>query len=81
MIDDLASGPSRSNCRATPNCDRRHCNWPSDVPLCCEEGGAIVIPNLTYNPVLIDERNEQPLLIAFVATVAVWAVALLLAVA
>ncbi len=36
---------------------------------------------LTYNPVLIDERNEQPLLIAFVATVAGWAIALLLAVA
>ena len=40
-----------------------------------------MIPNLTDNPVLIDDRNEQPLLIAFVATVAVWAVALLLAVA
>ena len=40
-----------------------------------------MIPNLTCNPVLIDERNEQPLLIAFVATVAAWAVALLLAVA
>lgn len=24
---------------------------------------------LTYNPVLIDERNEQPFVIAFVATV------------
>ncbi len=36
---------------------------------------------LTYNPVLIDERNEQPLLIAFVATVVVWAVTLLIAVA
>ena len=35
---------------------------------------------LTYNPVLIDERNEQPLLIAFVATVVVWAVTLLIAV-
>ena len=36
---------------------------------------------LTYNPVLIDERNEQPLLIAGVAIVAVWTVALLLGVA
>jgi hypothetical protein len=36
---------------------------------------------LTYNPVLIDERNEQPFLIAFVATVAAWAVALLIVVA
>ncbi len=36
---------------------------------------------LTYNPVLIDERNEQPVLIAFVATVAAWAVALLIVVA
>jgi hypothetical protein len=35
---------------------------------------------LTYNPVLIDERNEQPLLIAFVAAIAVWAVVLLIAV-
>jgi hypothetical protein len=35
---------------------------------------------LTYNPLLFDERNEQPFLIAFVATIAVWAVALLLAV-
>jgi hypothetical protein len=33
---------------------------------------------LTYNPVLIDERNEQPLQIAFVATVGVWAVVLLI---
>jgi hypothetical protein len=30
---------------------------------------------LTYSPVLIDERNEQPFLIAFVATVAAWAIA------
>lgn len=36
---------------------------------------------LTYNPVLIDERNDQPLLIAFVAAVAVWAVVLLIAIA
>jgi hypothetical protein len=36
---------------------------------------------LTYNPVLIDERNERPFLIAAVAIVAVWAVALLIAVA
>jgi hypothetical protein len=36
---------------------------------------------LTYNPVLIDERNEQPFLIAFVAIAAVWAIALLIAVA
>jgi hypothetical protein len=35
---------------------------------------------LTYNPVLIDERNEKPFLIAFVATVAVWAVTLLIVV-
>ena len=36
---------------------------------------------LTYNPVLFDERNEQPFLIAFVATVAAWAVTLLIVVA
>jgi hypothetical protein len=36
---------------------------------------------LTYNPLLIDERNEQPLLIAFVATVAVWTVAVLIGIA
>jgi hypothetical protein len=36
---------------------------------------------LTYNPVLIDERNEQPFLVAFVVTVAVWAVAFLFVVA
>jgi hypothetical protein len=39
------------------------------------------IPILTYNPVLIDERNDRPFLIAFVAIVAVWAGALLIAVA
>jgi hypothetical protein len=37
-----------------------------------------IIP--TYNPVLIDERNEQPFLIALVAIVAMWAVTLLVAV-
>ena len=36
---------------------------------------------LTYNPVLFDERNEQPFLIAFVATVAARAVTLLIVVA
>ena len=36
---------------------------------------------LTYNPVLIDERNEQPFLMAFVATVVVWPVAFLFVVA
>jgi hypothetical protein len=36
---------------------------------------------LTYKPVLIEERNEQPFLIAFIATVVVWAVVLLTAVA
>ena len=36
---------------------------------------------LTYNPVPVDERNEQPFLIAFVATIATWAVALLLVMA
>jgi hypothetical protein len=36
---------------------------------------------LTYNPVLVDERNEQPFLIAFVAMIAAWAVALLLVIA
>ena len=36
---------------------------------------------LTYNPVLFDERNERPFLIAFVVTVAEWAVALLLVLA
>jgi hypothetical protein len=36
---------------------------------------------LTYNPVLIDERNERPFLIAAVAILAVWAVAFLIAVA
>jgi hypothetical protein len=35
---------------------------------------------LTYNPTLIDERNEQPFQIAFVASVAAWAIALLLVV-
>ena len=33
---------------------------------------------LTYNPVLIDEINERPFVIAFVATVVVWVVALLI---
>jgi hypothetical protein len=36
---------------------------------------------LTYNPVLIDERNDQPFLIAFVAIFVVLAVALLIEVA
>ncbi len=36
--------------------------------------------NLTYNPSLIDERNEQPFKIAFVVTVVAWAIALLLVV-
>jgi hypothetical protein len=36
---------------------------------------------LTYNPVTIDDRNEQPFLIAVVAIFAVWTVALLIAVA
>jgi hypothetical protein len=36
---------------------------------------------LTYTPLLIDERNEQPFLIAFVATAAVWAVMLPIAMA
>jgi hypothetical protein len=35
---------------------------------------------LTYNPALIDDRNEQPFLIAFTVTILVWAVALLLVV-
>jgi hypothetical protein len=36
---------------------------------------------LTYNPVLIDDRNDQPFLIAFVSIFAVWAVALFIAIA
>ena len=36
---------------------------------------------LTYNPVLIDGRNERPFVIAFVATVVAWAVALLIVIA
>jgi hypothetical protein len=36
---------------------------------------------LTYNPVLIDERNDRPFVIAFVAIFAVWTVTLLIAVA
>jgi hypothetical protein len=36
---------------------------------------------LTYNALLINERNKQPLLIAFVSTVAVWTVAVLIGVA
>jgi hypothetical protein len=36
---------------------------------------------LTNNPVLFDERNDQPFLIAFVAAIAALAVALLLVVA
>ena len=36
---------------------------------------------LTYNPVLVDERNERPFVIAFVATVVVWVVALLIVIA
>jgi hypothetical protein len=35
---------------------------------------------LTYNPVLIDDRNDQPFLIAFVAIFAVLTIALLIAV-
>jgi hypothetical protein len=36
---------------------------------------------LAYNPVLMDKRNERPLLIALVATVAIWTVAFLICVA
>ena len=36
---------------------------------------------LTYNPVLIHDRNDQPFLKAFVAILAVLTVALLIAVA
>jgi hypothetical protein len=35
---------------------------------------------LTYNPSLIDDRNEQPFRAAFVAGVGAWAIALLLVV-
>ena len=36
---------------------------------------------LTYNPILIDDRNDQPFLIAFVAVFAVLTIALLIPVA
>ena len=34
---------------------------------------------LNWNDALIDERSERPMLIAFAATVAVWALAFVLA--
>ena len=32
-----------------------------------------------YNDLLIDERNERPLMTAFVASIAIWSVAALMA--
>jgi len=40
-----------------------------------------MITALSWNDALSDERSERPMLIAFVATVAVWAIAFLLALA
>jgi hypothetical protein len=59
-----------------PKCDRRHSERAGDAL-----GAAPMSNILTYNPVLFDERNERPFLIAFVVTVAEWAVALLLVLA
>jgi hypothetical protein len=42
--------------------------------------GKIMATVLTYNPVLIDQRNDRPILIAFVAIFAVFTVALLIVV-
>ena len=67
--------------RGRPNCDGRHCERACDVLSCKEQREAIMSSVLAYNPVLIDERNEQLLLIAFVATVVVWTVAVLIWVA
>ena len=40
-----------------------------------------MITALSWNEALIDKRSERPMLIAFVATVAVWAIAFLFALA
>ena len=40
-----------------------------------------MITALSWNDALADERSERPMLVAFVATVAVWAIAFLLALA
>jgi hypothetical protein len=63
-----------------PTCDRHHSEHTHDVLLLRSEG-AIMSTILTYNPVLIDDRNDQPFLIAFVAIFAVLTIALLIAVA
>jgi hypothetical protein len=62
--------------RRLPKCDRRHSERAGDAL-----NIAPMSDILTYNPVLFDERNERPFLIAFVVTVAEWAVALLLVLA
>ena len=63
-----------------PTCDRHHSEQAHDV-LYIKSVGAIMSTILTYNPVLIDDRNDQPFLKAFVAILAVLTVALLIAVA
>ena len=40
-----------------------------------------MITALNWNEALVDERSERPMLIAFVATVAVWAIAFLIGLA
>ena len=37
-----------------------------------------MITALSWNEALVDERSERPMLIAFVATVAIWAIASLM---
>jgi hypothetical protein len=63
-----------------PTCDRHHSEHTRDV-LFSQFEEAIMSAVLTYNPVLIDDRNDQPFLTAFVAIFAVLAIALLIAVA
>jgi hypothetical protein len=62
-----------------PKCDHHHSELSRCAVAVSEAPVMSII--LTYNPVLIDERDERPFLIASVATVAIWAVAFLIAVA
>jgi hypothetical protein len=46
-----------------------------------DRGGLTMITALNWNEALIDERSERPMLIGFVVTVAVWAIAFAFALA
>ena len=64
--------------RLRSQCDPGHCG-NMKMLVCWAPWRAQMTRDGFYNDLLIDKRNERPLMAAFVASIAIWSVAALMA--